>query len=304
MKVILCLFRRNLLIFVRDKGAVFFSILSMLIVLGLMMLFLGDMNSQNIVDALELAGGERDLVKDKANAEYLIQMWTLAGILVVNAVTVTMTVMGNMIKDESEKRLAGFYIAPVKRIQIAMGYILAAWVLGIILCLITLLTAEGYMAVTGQELLPVSAWLKLTGMIVLNTFVYASIAYLTALFVHSESAWSGLLTVVGTLVGFVGGIYLPMTMLPDTIAEILKYLPVLHGAAMMREVCVEEAVAEAFAGIPETVTDMFRESMGISIILHDKEITFAGQFLYLALLGLAAAAVSALICRKRALRDR
>ena len=185
MKVILCLFRRNLLIFVRDKGAVFFSILSMLIVLGLMMLFLGDMNSQNIVDALELAGGERDLVKDKANAEYLIQMWTLAGILVVNAVTVTMTVMGNMIKDESEKRLAGFYIAPVKRIQIAMGYILAAWALGIILCLITLLTAEGYMAVTGQELLPVSAWLKLSGMIVLNTFVYASVAYLTALFVHS-----------------------------------------------------------------------------------------------------------------------
>ena len=66
-----------------------------------------------------------------------------------------------------------YSIAPVKRIQIAMGYILAAWALGIILCLITLLTAEGYMAVTGQELLPVSAWLKLTGMIVLNTFVYA-----------------------------------------------------------------------------------------------------------------------------------
>ena len=76
MKVTLHLFWRNFLIFIRDKGAVFFSILSMLIVLALMVLFLGDMNSEDIVEALQQAGAERDLEKDRANADYLVQMWT------------------------------------------------------------------------------------------------------------------------------------------------------------------------------------------------------------------------------------
>ena len=292
------------MIFIRDKGAVFFSILSMLIVLALMVLFLGDMNSEDIVDVLQQVGGKRDLEKDKANAEYLIQMWTLAGILVVNSLTVTMTVMGNMIKDESEKRLAGFYIAPVKRIQVALGYILSAWVLGIVMCLITLVAGEGYMVISGNKLLPVDAWLKLIGMIVLNTFVYAAIAYLAALFIHSESAWSGLLTITGTLVGFVGAIYLPMTMLPEKVAEVLKYLPVLHGAAMMRTVCVKDALKETFAGLPGEAADIFKEKMGISIIMNGKEISFAIQFLYLLLLGLTVTAAAALISRKRALHDR
>lgn len=304
MKVTIQLFRRNFLIFIRDKGAVFFSILSMLIVLGLMVLFLGDMNSQDIVDVLEQFGGERDLDNDRENAKYLVQMWTLAGILVVNSLTVTMTVMGNMIKDESEKRLAGFYVAPVKRIQVALGYILSAWILGIIMCLVTLAVGEGCMLAFGNKILPVEAWLKLTGMIVLNTFVYAAIAYLIALFIHSESAWSGLLTVVGTLVGFVGAIYLPMTMLPEKVAEVLKYLPVLHGAAMMRTVCVKDAIEETFAGLPGEVADVFKESMGISIIMDGKEISFAVQFLYLLLLGLAVMAAGALISRKRTLHDR
>ena len=85
------LMKRNILIYMRDKGTVFYSILSMLIILGLMILFLGDMNSRDIVRALEQMGGVRDAEADRINADYLIMVWTLAGILVSNTVTVTMT---------------------------------------------------------------------------------------------------------------------------------------------------------------------------------------------------------------------
>ena len=40
--------KRNLMLYLRDKGAVFFSLLSMLIIIGLMVLFLGDAAIQNI----------------------------------------------------------------------------------------------------------------------------------------------------------------------------------------------------------------------------------------------------------------
>lgn len=304
MKVVINLVKRNVLIFMRDKGAVFFSILSMLIVLGLMILFLGNMNSDNIVEALEQAGNVRDADKDRANAEYLILVWTLAGILVTNAVTVAMTVMGNMVKDEAENRLASFFIAPVKRLEIGLGYILSAWVIGTSMCLVTLAVSQGYLAATGQAVLAGGACLRLFGMITLNTFVYAAIAYLLALFIHSESAWSGLLTVIGTLVGFVGAIYLPMSMLPEKVEDVLKCLPVLHGAAMMRVVCTEDAIKSTFAGLPEEFAVGFKESMGITIVMNGETVSFGAQAAYLFILGVSVITAAALISRKKAMRDR
>ena len=206
MKEIGYLVKRNSLLFLRERSAVFFSLLSMLIVLALMVIFLGRMNSQALVDLLSEWGGERDRAADERNAAYLIQLWTLAGILVVNAVTVTLTVTGIMVQDETEKRLAAFYVTPVSRLKLSLGYILSAWLVGTGMCLLTLAAGEGYFALRGYGLLKAGSVLKLGGMIALNTFVFATIAYLFALSVHNSSAWSGLLTIVGTLVGFVGGI--------------------------------------------------------------------------------------------------
>ncbi len=111
------LLKRNILLFLRDYAAVFFSIMAMLIVLALMIIFLGSMNSQNVVNALAEYGGQRNTAVDEKNASYLIQMWTFAGILVVNAVTVTLTVMGTMVQDASKNKLPAFMWLQLKESQ-------------------------------------------------------------------------------------------------------------------------------------------------------------------------------------------
>lgn len=304
MREIFYLTKRNVLLFLRDYAAVFFSVLSMLIVLGLMVIFLGSMNSENLVEVLESFGGERDAEADRRNAEYLIQMWTLAGILLSNAVTVALTVMQTMVSDEAKKKLASFYVTPVKKSHVAFGYILAAWLIGSGMCVLTFLVGEVYMVIQGHPLLGIADMAKLFGMILLNVFVYAAIGYLLALFIHSESAWSGLLTIVGTLVGFVGAIYLPMSMLPDSVAKVLKCLPVLHGAAMMREVCTADAISETFAGLPDVAGDIFREQMGVSVLIDGKAVSLQMQLLFLAACGIIALAAAVAVSRKRRLRDR
>lgn len=304
MREIYYLLKRNILLYFRDYVSVFFSVLSMLIVLALMVIFLGDMNSSNVVDALAQLGGVRDTAADEKNASYLIQMWTLAGILEVNAVTITLTVMGAMVQDETKNRLASFYTAPVKRIKIALGYILSSWIIGTGMCMLTLVLGEIYMALCDHPLLGASDCVRLFGMIVLNTFVYAALSYLLALFIHSESAWSSIMTIVGTLVGFVGAIYLPMSMLPDGVGRVLKCLPVLHGAAMMRKICTDGAVSQTFAGLPEAAGDAFREQMGVTVFIDGSEISLQSQILFLLACAIIAIAVSGWISRGRKLKDR
>ena len=308
MRTIFCLSKRTIRMYLRDRVSVFFSILSMLIVLALMVIFLGNMNSENIVEALAQFGGVRDTATDEKNATYLIQMWTLAGILEVNAVTITLTVIGIMVQDEAKGRLASFYMAPVKRIQIALGYIFASWFVGTVMCVLTLIVGEIYMAICGHSFLPATDWIQLLGMIAVNTLVYASLSYFLALFIHSESAWNSIFTMIGTLVGFVGAIYLPMSMLPEGVGKVLKCLPVLHGAAMMRTVCIKDAITKTFDGLPAIAQETFCKEMGVSVFIEkggiSTEVSLQSQLLFLMIYAIIAIVVSALISRHRRLQDR
>lgn len=304
MREIYYMLKRNILLYVRDHVAVFFSILSMLIVLALMAIFLGNMNTENIVDLLANFGGTRDTAADEKNAAFLVQMWTLAGILEVNAVTVPMSVMGNMVDDAVRNRLASFWLAPVRRIKIILAYIFSSWIVGSVMCILTLICGQIFLAAKGSPILTAADCGNLLWMILLNTLVYASIAYLIATLVRSMSAWSSLLTIIGTLVGFVGAVYLPMSVLPESVAGVIKCLPVLHGTAMMREICTKDAIADTFAGLPELVGDEYRKAMGISVYWGDNRFTMQLQVLFLIICAAIAIAIAAVISRRRNLRDR
>ena len=304
MREIIYLTKRNCRVFLRDKAAVFFSFLSMLIILGLMVVFLGKMNSDELISVLAEYGGERDTVQDQENATYLIQLWTLAGILVVNSVTVTLTVMGTMVQDETRKRIMAFYVTSVNRIKLSLGYILSSWLVGTGMCLITLAVGELYFVLQGHGLLAAVELLKLTGIIALCVFTFSALGYLLALFVHSDSAWSGILTIIGTLVGFAGGIYLPLSSLSETVQTVLKCIPVLPGAAMLREVCTAQAIRETFDGLPEAVADGFKERMGITLYRGETQIELWQQVTLLLIYAIIAIVAATLVNRKRKLKDR
>ena len=56
MREIKAMTKRNLLIYFRNKSAVFFSILSALILLAIMVVFLGESSSEGLLDALNQYG--------------------------------------------------------------------------------------------------------------------------------------------------------------------------------------------------------------------------------------------------------
>lgn len=303
MKTILNLVKRNTLVYFRDRTAVLFSLLSMLIVIGLMVVFLGTMNVDSIVNILSEYGGVRDAAVDRTNAEFLVLMWTIAGIIVVNAVTVTLTIIGIMVQDEEAGRLASFYVAPIDRIKIVLGYIISAIFIGIIICVLTFVIGELYVLSVGGEILGIIATLKILGMIVANVFVSASAMILLASVVHSESAWSGLGTIVGTLVGFVGGIYLPMGALPESVQSVLKCFPVLHGTAMIRNVFTEAALDKTFVGAEQILVG-YKDEMGITVSLNGSIVSSTFQMIFILSCGIVAVIVATLLLKKRAIRDR
>jgi len=268
MNQFLVMTKRNLLMYLREKGAVFFSLLTMLIIICLMLFFLGDMSIESLVETLGEFPG-RDAAADKENALAWVLTWTSAGIITVNAVTVTISSLSVMMKDKTTQKLNAIYTAPVKRFTIAASYVAAAWVASIIMCVITLFLTEYYCVSNGLTWFSAATHIKLIGMIIVNSLLYAALMYFVACLVKTQGAWSGLGTVISTLVGFLGGIYIPIGGVSDTIANVMKCTPVIHGAAMFRQVMLEDISATTFSGIAKDVIPEYNKAMGIELTVFD-----------------------------------
>lgn len=120
--------RRNIKVFFRDKGAVFFSLMSVFIIIGLYVLFLSNTLATNM--------------QGVKGIDFLRDSWVMAGILAVVSLATTLGAFGIVVDDRVTKRLKDFYSSPIKRSDLAGGYILSALVIGIIMSLITFAAAE------------------------------------------------------------------------------------------------------------------------------------------------------------------
>lgn len=292
--------KRHMLLYFRDRSAVFFSLLSVLIVLILMLVFLGDMNKDNLIQLVSSAQG----VIDEADANHVIILWTIAGILVVNAFTNPITMIGIYIKDKEEHKLESFYASPISRGTLILSYLIAAILTGFIMCLFILLLSALYVTSTGYSFVSLPQLIQVIALILLCVFVSSCLILLVAQFVRSDRAWGAFSTLAGTLIGFLGGIYLPMGMLPSGIQTFLKALPFLHETALMREVLTTDAIQHVFETLPVAYSNGYQEMMGITIHLQGEILSGHLQIFVLCLCAIITLGISLFLLKKHTAFDR
>lgn len=266
------LVKRNLLMYLRDKGVVFFSLLSMIVTLCLMIFFLGDVNIDVLTDKLATLPN-RNPSQDETNAFLLVLAWTIGGIVPVNAVMVTLSAYSAMMKDKNSKRSDAIYTSPVSRTLVALSYITSTCLSAIIICTLTFSIAEVYLVIKGAGALSLLSHLKVFLMIIVSCFSYSAIMYLFATIVKTQSAWSGFGTVIGALVGFFGGIYMPIGQLSPALQNVVKCTPVIYSTVMFRNIICEDTMDVLFGNVPEEVADIYSETMGISINLFEQNVS-------------------------------
>lgn len=251
--------KRNLKLFFRDKSAVFFSLLSVFIIIGLYVFFLGEVWT--------------DAMSDMSGVRFLMDTWIMAGILAITSFTTTMGSLGTLVEDKSNKIVKDFAASPIKPFSIASGYILSSFVIGIIMSLVASVLAQIYIVLNGGSILSMTSFIKLLAIMLLTTMTNISIIFFMVSFFNSNKAFTTACTIVGTLIGFLTGIYLPIGQLPENVRLIIKLFPVSHGAALFRQVMMEVPKRETFAGAPLESVQAFEELMGVRFVFNDVLIT-------------------------------
>lgn len=272
MRSFLAINKRNVSLYFRDYSAVFFSLLSMLIIIMLMVFFLGDVNNSALIDAIKIVpgrGGEDD-VKAINNFTFL---WTCAGILTINASTVTHSFYSNMIKDRTGNRLNSLLVMPVKRHVLVLGYVSGAWFTGVLMSIITFAVTEMIGVSKGMEILPFETHVRILAVIMLNVFVYSTIMFSLATVIKSQSAWSGIGIILGTLAGFLGGIYFPIGSMSQLMQKVVKSFPFIYGTSIFRKIMLEPIESALFDETPKALRAEVDRTMGMNLQIGNYELS-------------------------------
>lgn len=270
--MILNIARRNLKLYFRDKSSVFFSLLAVFIIIGLYVLFLGNMLTSN----MEWMGD---------HARFVTDSWIMAGLLAVTSLTTTMGAYGIMIEDKTKKVFKDFTASPVKRSSLVGGYILSSFIIGVIMSVITFVLAEVYIVAYGGALMRLSGMLRVFGCILLSVLSSSAMVFFLVSFFKSANAFTTASTVIGTLIGFLTGIYIPIGSLPASVQTAIRIFPVSHAGALMRQIMMEAPLKAA--ALDSAAEESFRLAMGVNYKFGDTILSSAAGIVIL----LATAAV-------------
>ncbi len=283
------LIKRHIKCYLRDRWAVFFSFLSVFIILMLFVFFLGSY----FEDISQQAGIDEKL------AAYIVYGWIFSGLLMVSSVTIPLGFLERMVEDQTTRAMHDFQITPLKRYKIVFSYLAAAVIITLFMNTLNLTIGLGILYLNSGEVVPLFNLIQVIIIMALIATMFSGFFFFLLSFFKSQNAHGTFATLIGTLIGFLGGLYVPIGALSQTIQNIINALPFMQAAALLRQAYMAEALDMAF-GTNQAARDSYTSFYGVEITLFNQ--TLSSHVLWLILISLTILILTASIWRMRHLK--
>ena len=241
--------KRHLKIYIRDKGTFVSSLVAIFVTIGLYLLFLGNYLENTINQSIGTNSG----------TFLFVNTWVLSGIIIVCSVTISLGVFGVKVKDYETGIFTSFAVSPIRKIEIA------AWLMSLVITLVVLLVWTIVMYILDYKIITVSTIPLLLVYITLNSLSATSFTFFIVNFVKSMTAFSSISTILGTLTGFLAGIYLPIGALPHYVQNVMKLFPPTYGVAQIRSLLTREPLELITKGDSSSTIEQLKLDMGINV---------------------------------------
>jgi multidrug/hemolysin transport system permease protein len=290
MTVILAITRRNLRLYFRDRLGVFFSLLGALVLFLLYMLFLRSLQTSS------LAGSFPDASSTTISA--FVDTWMFAGIIGVTTITTGLGAFSTFVDDAAAGRFRDFVASPIRRSEIVLGYLLSAVVIALSMSLLILVLSCVYMFFFDGLLLSAAQLAIVVGEVALSCVGFAALSAFVVSFIRTPGAFAALSTIVGTVLGFVAGAYVPIGLFPEGAQSLINALPFGQAATLIRAQLSEQTLLALTAGQPGAA-GYLREFFGITATVGDWTVPAGYVIAVLLAMAVVFTALAALRMRRR-----
>ncbi len=256
---------RNCKLYFRDKTSVFFSMLAVLIVIALYILFLAKLQ-------LDSVNQQTNGLLNEDALSYLINSWILAGLLSITTLTSTLGALGTMVNDREKRIVMDFKSSPLSIMTYPVASVITSFAVGTVVSIISFMVYGGYIFADTGYYFSIEIILKCIGLICLSAIMNAALMGFIVSFISTNSAYSSASLVIGTTIGFLNGLYVPIGSLPETLQSVLKFLPFGHIASLFRRVLMQESIDLCFENASFSVRDNYTRDFGVILHWNEKEI--------------------------------
>ena len=251
------LISRNRKVYTRDRLAFFMSFLSVIILILVYQVFLGQIQIDAIKEALKSDTASTDTIQ-------MVNYWLISGLTTIISMTSTLGAFGVMVSDREKKLSEDFKVSPISNFKIELSYAIFAILFGIIMTMFSCIFAIG-MFNGFSSLLDFSTmdYLSILGVVSMGTVLAATIILPILAFIRTSSAFTTLSTIVGTFIGFISGVYLSIGSVGESLQQVMSWFPLTQVNALLKQILMKDAISKVFDHAPSTVITNYKESYGI-----------------------------------------
>lgn len=277
MKEIAALVSRNRKLFFKDKGMLFSSMITPVILIVLYATFLANVYKNSFVSATK---DMIDLSDKIINGTVAAQL--AAALLAVSCVTVTFCVNLTMVQDRASGARKDFDVSPVSKTKIYIGYFLSTVLNSLMvngtalaLCLLYILKMGWYMSVSDVIFV-------IMDMILLVLFG-STLSSIVSYPLKTQGQLSAVGTIVSAGYGFVCGAYMPISNFSYGLQKALSYLPGTYGTSLVKNHMLNGVYKEmADTGLPSEAVTVIRNTLDCNPVFRGHVVGVSQMYLIMA----------------------
>lgn len=246
--------RRNVVVFFRDPAAVFFSLLSPIILFVLFSAFLGGVQTDALQKSLPTASAD--------DVDAFVYSWVIANLVMITTATTSLSALVVFVNDRVGNVFRDFLVSPISRLQMILSYLLGAFVVSVALSTTVFVLADVYLGVVHSAALSAGAFAQALAQLVGFCLLFSAIWSLVVTFIGSAGVFTSVATIVGTAGGFLAGAYITVGALPSGVVTFMNVLPLNQAATLMRGPFTRGPL-DALAGTSDQARGTIEEEYGL-----------------------------------------
>lgn len=190
-----------------------------------------------------------------------------------------------MIFDMEKRYDEDLKLGQLPQWKLSLSYVIAAVFLGslvtIVCCFLGILFFNG---VGGFNYFSIGMGLKIILLILFSCLLSSSLLFPCLILIKTSSSFTVFNTIIGTVIGFLSGIYISIGSVNRLLAQVMTWFPLTPINARLKNILMKESMDKVFKGAPEAVVTEYKQNYGIDLYSYSDKILTAEQLLVYLLL--------------------
>ncbi len=261
--------KRNFLVFVRNKMRMFFTLMVPIIILIIYILFLRSLELSSIREAInQIEGGQK--ISDETLMLFM-DSWFLSGNVALCSISISLQTNNLIINDKEFGINRDFASAPIHKTVVTFAYMFFNFLITLLLCFAFVCVTFIFLVAMGEFYLSALDVLVIFGVLAFITLNASAFTTLLCSFIDTDATLASVIAVVSACLGFLIGSFMPLSLMPKVMQDIVFFIPGTHATALMRYAYLKTPIVLYGSEFSKEQLSVLTNQVGYNLIFYIRD---------------------------------